>query len=42
MVMRELRKIANESKNALKIATRTADEQLKWLDWPAFVMVCSS
>jgi uncharacterized protein YgfB (UPF0149 family) len=39
MVIRELRKIANEAKAAMKIAPRTSDEQLKWLNWPEFVTV---
>ncbi|BDA51332.1 hypothetical protein COCOBI_18-2090 [Coccomyxa sp. Obi] len=39
MVVRELRKMANESKAATKIAPRSADEKLKWLEWPEFVTV---
>lgn len=39
MVVRELRKMANESKAAGKIAPRSADEKLKWLEWPEFVTV---
>lgn len=42
MVVRELRKMANESKAAGKIAPRSADEKLKWLEWPEFVTVRSS
>ena len=41
MVVRELRKMANESKAAGKIAPRSADEKLKWLEWPEFVTVRS-
>ena len=41
LVVRELRAMANDSKKALKIAPRTADEQLKWLHWPEFVTVGS-
>ena len=39
LVVRELRSMANESKKAIKIAPRAADEQLKWLQWPEYVMV---
>ena len=33
MVVRELRKLSNEARRATKIAARTADESLKWLEW---------
>ncbi len=39
MVVRELRKMANDTKAASKIAPRSADEKLKWLEWPEFVTV---
>ena len=39
LVVRELRALANERKKALRIAPRAAAEQLKWLQWPDFIMV---
>ncbi|KAK9843821.1 hypothetical protein WJX81_007539 [Elliptochloris bilobata] len=39
LVVRELRKLSNEARRATKIAARTADESLKWLEWPQFLMV---
>ncbi len=39
LVVRELRALANESKKAIKIAPRAADEALKWLPWPDFITV---
>lgn len=39
LVMRELRAMANDCRRAVKVAPRTADEQLKWLHWPEYVTV---
>ena len=38
-VVRELRAMANKAKSAGKVASRAADESLKWLDWPDFLAV---
>lgn len=37
LIVRELRKLSNEARRATRIAARTADESLKWLDWPQFL-----
>ena len=37
MVVRELRKLSNEARRATRIAARTADESLKWLEWSQFL-----
>lgn len=39
MVVRELRKLSNEARRATKIAARTADESLKWLEWSQLLTV---
>jgi hypothetical protein len=39
LVIRELRKLSNEAKRATVIAARTANESLKWLEWPQYVTV---
>ena len=39
LVVRELRSMANDTKRAMKLAPRAADEQRKWLQWPEFVTV---
>jgi hypothetical protein len=39
MVVREYRKIALDAKKEAKVASRTADETLKWLSWPEFLAV---
>lgn len=39
LVVRELRKLSNEARRAGLITARTADDSLKWLDWPQYVRV---
>jgi len=39
LIVRELRKMSSLSKRGERIAARTSDEDLKWLDWPDFVQV---
>jgi len=41
LIVRELRKMSSLSKRGERIAARTSDEDLKWLDWPDFVQVRS-
>ena len=42
LIVRELRKMSTLSKQGAKIAAPVSDEQLKWLNWPDFVQVCSA
>ena len=41
LIVRELRKMSSLSKRGERIAARTSNEDLKWLDWPDFVQVRS-
>ena len=38
-VVRQLRGFSQQAKRDSKVASRTSDEALKWLDWPAYLQV---